>query len=341
MSESTIVCPFCPLHCDDVSVSSPPDCSILQHELPRVIRDGESHRVGEQTATQEQAEVAAKQHEDAADRVTVIARQATLGQARVMARCGFAIRMEATATQVALQNAIARCGTITATLADVKQHADAMWVLGEVTTATPRLMSMISSPIQHTLIQHTPKPNADTVADFAVAVRKNEFLTEARYVAIIVAPHAFDGGQAGPAMELLVETVIEMNSASGVNSQRANPRRAVLLSLDPLASLRSTQAWSTNERLKIATPDDFRRSTTIRLGSPSPDSHRADIQIGGIDPGNSLAGIYFPAAQAGIHHADAVIRGDGTVTLPLAKITDSRHPSIAGWFAAKQTESRP
>ena len=234
MSESTIVCPFCPLHCDDVSVSSPPDCSILQHELPRVIRDGESHRVGEQTATQEQAEVAAKQHEDAADRVTVIARQATLGQARVMARCGFAIRMEATATQVALQNAIARCGTITATLADVKQHADAMWGAGGGDDGDPAfdVDDLIPDPT-HADPATRPKPNADTVADFAVAVRKNEFLTEARYVAIIVAPHAFDGGQAGPAMELLVETVIEMNSASGVNSQRANPRRAVLLSLDP------------------------------------------------------------------------------------------------------------
>ena len=307
------------------TLSSSTQCAILNEQLPLALAD-QAPRVQDKTVSIDEAERQAKTLVASDKRNVFIVQRSSIGQAKAIAQSGLAVRVETTASQISLQQAIARCGTITATLGDVKQHADVLVLIGDSQETTPRLNQLIDA--SNKAVHHDKNPNANSVADFAHAVRQGNHLAGDKYVAIIVAPDAFDRGQAGPAIELLVETVIWMN-----NAKRAKPQRAVLLSLDPLASLRSTMAWNTNKRLQPATPFDFESGTTIRMGCPQPHQHRADIQIGGADRGRKLASIFLPASTPGIHHTDAVVRGDGTVTLPLAKIADANFPTTDQWIA--------
>jgi hypothetical protein len=96
------------------------------------------------------------------------------------------------------------------------------------------------------------------------------------------------------------------------------------VTLDPAATLRSVCLWTNNTIPGSASfQNDSEQYFDIRLGSPlNRQSHPADWQIGGVDPGASLAKVFSPASQAGIDHASMMIRGDGSVSLPLVRKRD-------------------
>ncbi|KAA1259659.1 hypothetical protein LF1_21940 [Rubripirellula obstinata] len=329
-----IVCPFCPLHCDDVQISEPPKCSILESELARLNFGSVQARVGNQSRTLDEAWVAAKAIISKSEKVLLLVRSATLGQAKAIAGSRVTVATETTPTLIAVSKAIARCGTVTATLADIKQHADAIVVLGDIDSSVPRLMKnggIGFQPVKTTSQAgsrcHLPKPDADSIAKLATDIRQGKLFAGDAYIAFILVSNAFDASQADVAVELLIKTVIWMNSAD-----RPTHQRAVLLSLDPLASLRCTSAWTDGKRLSEVKESDFDHAT-IRIGKPTANQPAADIQIGGTDPGPKQAKVYLPASTPGIDHIDAVIRGDSTVTLPLGKIQASTTPSVADWIA--------
>jgi hypothetical protein len=334
MSIPEIVCPFCPLHCDDVRIDSPPECLILESELVR-LRSGTVHaRVGEQGCTADEALAAAKSSISKSNQGTLLVRSATIGQAKAMAYSGFAIAIETTPALLAVSKAIARCGTITATLADIKQHADAVVILGDIDSSVPRLMEKIDAGTQtvetesqDASVCQISKPDADSIANLATEIRHGNRFAGCAYVAFVLDSNVLDASEAEVAIELLIETIIWMNSAG-----RPKQQRAVFLSLDPLASLRCTSAWTDGKRLVAVKQSDFDQAT-IRTGESELASSPVDIQIGGSDPGPALARIYLPASTSGIHHIDAVIRGDGTVTLPLAAIQETDLASVADWIA--------
>lgn len=320
MNDPGIVCPFCPLHCDDVSIAGPLDCSILRKEVDRLQAEAPLPRVGSDTVTVENAMAAARACLSDAGPATLLVSSATISQAKAIVESGFLVAIESSETSVAVQKATARCGTITATLADIKQHADQIVLLGNVEQTIPRLMEQLGDP---SCVESSPTPNADSIAEMATAIRQGNLFADRSYVAFLLDSTALNANDADAAVELLIETILWMNSAG-----REKRQRAVLVSLDPLASLRCVSAWSDGKRLPVSTPSDF-NGRTIRLGEPGTDHHSANIQIGRIDPGSELAGIYLPASTPGIHHIDSVIRGDGTVTLPLGKVQKSNSLSAA------------
>ena len=326
MNSTKIVCPFCPLHCDDVSIESPPNCWILKEALARIEADTCIARICDAQVTLEQAEQVAKQRVKESSLVMLSVRSATLGQAKAIVKSGWRVSMQSSPTARAVQRTIARCGVVAATLADVKQHADAIVVLGDIDKSVPRLVQKLGSSATIDVLD-ADELSANAIAELSASIREGRRYTDNTYVAFILDIEAFAKEDADPVVELLIETIIWMNS-----SAREKAQRAVLVTLDPLASLRCVSAWSNDQRLLVT--DDFENAgLTIQLGELPSDRAPVGIQIGGSDPGPSRAEVYLPASTAGIHHADAVIRGDSTVTLPLEKLQVSSVPSVADWIA--------
>ena len=322
--ELEFVCPFCPLHCDDVSIESPPDCKILEEALARIEAGDCVARIGDQRTEIKQAERAARKQIEESEQVVLSVRSATLGQAKAIINSGWLIHAQVTSATVAVQKTVERCGVVAATLGDVKQHADAIVVLGNIDETIPRLIEKLDRSAKFNTIDRL---GANAIADLATDVRQGRKFASSAYVAFLLDVEAFDADQAGPISELLIETIIWMNSP-----KRELGQRAVLIVLDPLASLRCVSAWS-GDQILVTTKDWDSTSVTLRIGEPNAGCEPADIQIGGTDPGPERAAMYLPASTSGVHHADAVIRGDSTVTLPLRKIQASTAPSVADWIS--------
>lgn len=329
LSVQPIVCPFCPLHCDDVRFDDPPDCSILRNKMGRWKSLPLVARIGREAVSIEKAKQAAATRIANGTPVTMVTRGATIGQSKAMVRSGFAIAVETRLSLAATAGAFVRCGTSTATLADVKQHADHVVVLGDISQSIPRLLEKLGTAIP---IHRIDQPNAGAVAELAASIRQGKTFAEQKYVAFFLGDWCVDANETNHAIELLHRTVLWMNSPG-----HDVVRRAVLVALDPLASLRCVHAWTRGNELQVA--EGLRgNATTIRVGTTIQGDFAADIHVGDADPGPNLAEIFLPASTAGIHHVDAVIRGDGTVTLPLgttaanSESIESGLPSIADWI---------
>ncbi|TWU54425.1 hypothetical protein Poly51_31440 [Rubripirellula tenax] len=304
MNPLAIVCPFCPLHCDDLLVDKDGElnvaCSIASQAFAAAV---EPNPIAREAVMPPPSGV-----------VRLAASQVSLSEARDLAgllRTGrIELTVDETPTQAALRAAIARDGNISATLGDVRKHANVVWSVGDCTASMPRIWERVGcDPVIVDAI------GANELADLVYEIDSGatqvdtlgNALKSAKYLAVIVSPSAFRSGEETVTAELLVRAVLRWNQAS---------RRAVLVSLDPAAMLRSVAGWHTNLRLPRTTgPVD------VRMGTPITGAYPAELQIGGIDPGTPLAASYVPAAVAGVHFADAIIRGDATVTLPLDKIT--------------------
>uniref|UniRef100_UPI0011B64B74 hypothetical protein n=1 Tax=Rubripirellula reticaptiva TaxID=2528013 RepID=UPI0011B64B74 len=221
--------------------------------------------------------------------------------------------VDQTPTMAAMRSTIARDGNISATLGDVKKHADVVWAIGSPETEMPRIWERLEcEPVSDATV------GANELADRIFAVRNNstsigpdaQSIASAKYLAIVIGSSAFLPGEEIATAELLVKWVIDRNRETKSGSQRA-----VLLAIDPAATLRSVVGWQTNERLKPTSgPVD------LRIGDANSATYPAKLQIGGIDPGTELAESYVVAPIPGIDFDDAVIRGDGTVTLPLEAV---------------------
>jgi hypothetical protein len=320
-SAQPIVCPFCPLHCDDVRINDPPDCSILRNKMGHWKSLPLVARIGREAVTIKKAQQDAVIRIANGKPVTLVTRGATLGQAKSMVRSGFEIAVQTSLSLAATANALIRCGTSTATLADVKQHADHVIILGDINQTIPRLLEKLgtASPI-HCIAP----PNAATVAELAASIRQGNVLAEQKYVAFLLGDLGVDANETSHAIELLHQTVLWMNRPG-----HDFIRRAVLVALDPLASLRCVHAWTYGNDLQIA-EDSRGNATTIRVGTTIHGDFPAHIHVGDADPGPNLAEIFLPASTAGIHHVDAVIRGDGTVTLPLGTTARNSEPIEMG-----------
>jgi hypothetical protein len=331
VTDLEIVCPFCPLHCDDVNLNSLADCEILKRHgaiLEDGNRSGSIARIREQSVTLAEALAAARQQIRDSESVKLLVSSATMGQAKAMIETGFPIVDGGTATMNAVQSAMARSGVITATLAEAKQHADAIVLIGNVESSVPRLMEKLGTSAE---LFRVESPDAASIADLSMAIRHGQKFADKAYVAFLLGNESFNVNEAEVSVELLIELVVGMNAV-----KRKFNKRAVFISLDPLASLRSMSFLTNGKRLISAHQDAQKRSDSdtlmISVGGPSQPNAAIGIQIGGIDHGPEFANVFLPASQAGIHHMDAVIRGDGTVTLPLSKVRKSVMPTIAVWL---------
>lgn len=185
----------------------------------------------------------------------------------------------------------------------------------------------------------------------------SELLDAANYVAVVVAPTALDSF--GP-LGAEVEAATLLASVAMLNKER----RAVLLSIDPSHSFRQAALWragfsgpvlwhqgvpgllergqfdafwespgTTRLRIECSPDAGFASSgCSGREGKKHGESAPASIVLsveGASEAAVHNAAVFLPIAAPGIDLPDAVVRGDGTVTLPLKPVRSSQEPSLA------------
>ncbi|TWT52520.1 hypothetical protein Pla22_01440 [Rubripirellula amarantea] len=341
-----IVCPFCPLNCDDVGIADgqllDSRCSKLSKEFAAAVSDEVVARIDNDSVAIGQAEQAALNLLESQDGVSVTVRSATLQLSKTLSRLAIKATtyVDGSPTSLAYQNVVRRTGVISATLADVRLHADLIVMLGQPDVTMPRFREKIERSNEDVNVVSLRDPNAGYIAELASCLIHGQDskddsvaslstqIKSAKYIAFVVGPDAFNNDEALPSIEMLVDVVLKLNQVTQDRSQRA-----VLLSMNPVATLACVHGWNTNRTVCVAVADqNVPNEVTVRIGSPSDDSGCSDIQLGGQDLGVGFAGIYLPSSTAGLHFSDAVIRGDGTVTLPLRPSLSSPLPTPSDWL---------
>ncbi|MCM2371298.1 formylmethanofuran dehydrogenase [Aporhodopirellula aestuarii] len=325
-SDQTFVCPLCPLHCDDVQISKTGEwiadgCSLVSEFGPQLI------------APMDRGEIDVD-----VTKLTRPIRGVTTGVDLATARQlsdwhhggKIDLTIESDPSIQALIEVISRDGIVSATLADVATHADLVWMIGDVEKTWPRLLAKLrrkSANGGKNGVMRFGSCSADALAEFAAATESASRLAgqttakascptqkidrwhSAQYAAIIVGPGAFKAG----------EETISATMLCRIARLRNQNTRCVLLTLDAAATLRSVCLWKTNESPASVEDQLTNAAFDVRLGSPRcSDSRPAALQIGGVDPGPRLAKAYRASSIAGLHRRGMVIRGDGSVSLPLS-----------------------
>ncbi|WDQ18480.1 hypothetical protein [Rhodopirellula sp. P2] len=326
MSEpSGVVCPLCPLHCDDVMVNS--DGSVQANGCE--IAESAGSLVTQVARTDEAmlARIAARKQP-----IRVITSGVDLVAARQLVQWQsdgvIEVEIESDPSIQAIGTVTRRDGIVAATLSEVVTHADLVWLIGEVDPAWPRLEEKLrfeSARSGATIDKRQVKRWERWTADFAGRMHHAiehpdeteaglEFQTwsqcfrDSSYAAIVIGPGAFDAEEA------------EMTAAmvARITRRRNESARCVCVTLDPAATLRSVHAWQTNESLNaVSVDDEIDSAPVIRLvgiGHQTSVDRSVDLQIGGRDPGVENAKAFMPASP---WMNSMVIRGDGSVTLPL------------------------
>ncbi|TWT68240.1 hypothetical protein [Crateriforma conspicua] len=237
------------------------------------------------------------------------------------------------ATYAAISDATVRDGVIRATLGDVAAHADVIWALGDLDSIYPRWRVRCGISVQDsqsddekTLLPYDGPVDASTMADVARRVREIRrgerdgqtdtvhcgdwirTIAGSQYLAVCVAPDAFATTDADLTAVMLLRLIRFLNEST----------RAVLVTLDAAATLDWMSLTMTNRATR--TSDHDGDAVDIRLVGHSvrTDWQRpAKLQIGGIDPGPTLAKQFQPASLGGLHGDATVIRGDSSVALGL------------------------
>lgn len=351
-----LVCPFCPLNCDDVLVRD--DGSAERESAERGCRTASLGfrdaanpslpRIGDQTASWH--DVVQRFRDGITPGVAISVE--TVGSDLTAAK--LLLRMQAdgllhlstfmTPTERALAGAAVRDGVIRVTLADVKRHADVIWLIGGTGFDVSHLLGRIvrqKSPLPVVIQQDVI--SADQLAQIAAAFHApveptveptdglddelSAQLAKSNYLAVIVAADGFEAGSEDLAATMLGRLI----------RQRNQNRRAALLTLDAHATLNSVALWSTNQSITSAVDSAQAPSQTrVRLVSASgqavasqyPSDPPVMLQLGGLDPGPAQAASYIPTRIPGAHQAGVVIRGDSSVTLPLQARFASDLPAI-------------
>ncbi|MEM9828182.1 MAG: hypothetical protein AAF958_16440 [Planctomycetota bacterium] len=198
-----------------------------------------------------------------------------------------------------LMKSLIRESLVSATLGDVRQHADHVWLVGDIEAAFPRLGRWISPKAKIHKIKRLSESDLVRIANPRVDPLGS-------YLSILIGPGALgdDPNDSAVLAEMLLSRVRRHNA-----SERS---RVTLTWIDPIVSAASVYGWMTNRRLLTN-----RGEANIRIGSPVPGSLPVVMQLGGVDGGVQYSKGFLPAEIAGVNHDDVVTRGDGTITLPV------------------------
>ncbi len=332
---SEIVCPLCPLHCDDIGIDEDGlleanGCPIAERVSPATI------------SSPDRGEISIPDNRQSP--IRVVTRGVDLRSSRRLSRWQAAGQIDLTiesepSIEAILQTA-SRDGMVSATLADVATHADLVWMIGRVDQAWPRLTEKLrlrETGLLATQVQRFEQFTADDLSRFAAAISTwqdrggslgdstiaSEMAKEvnawmsSQYSAILIGPGAFVNGEESLSATTLMRLVRLRNAKV----------RSVLLTLDAAATLRSVCLWSSNTSPEVTTGHCGDSAFDVRIGSATDsNSAVAKVQIGGVDPGTEQAGAYRAGSIAGLHRPGMVIRGDGSVSLPLGAPVRSKLP---------------
>ena len=353
MKSAKSVCPFCALHCDDLQVDNAGEvdvqCSIARRSYP-VAMNPPQPRVGNENVSYSDATAQARLSIKNGPPV-VLTSFTSLAAAKRLEEyhADGLIRwvFEESASRNSIRRAISRDGMIGATLADVRRHADCVWVLGnrdnQVLPRMGELGEQLSTGATQILWPHGARPHA--IGDLLDAIRQKEpppdpetaeiyrCIRMTNYFAVICCDDAFDEVEADAASSLLIELISYLNASDREGAASERSRRAVLVTFDSAQTSRCVALWRRNEGIRRHERQSDGDSPLIRIGDSFGDASPVAVQVGGRDPGSQKAAVYIPVATEGIHRADMVVRGDGAVTLPLGQIAESELPTASEWLS--------
>jgi hypothetical protein len=356
MTQRRFVCPFCPLHCDDLdSEAMSAECSLLANRLGDAVEHDSRSSVSDETAMK-----TARQWVAEAESVAVTGSAVDLETARAV--CRFlrltgAVWANFGHDGAAYREAFSRDGMILTTLGDAAAAHQHVILIGDPAESWPRLTQRLAGVTEVYRWQRTDRladrlaevrmrlrgvapsrsadgpavqdPGAVVDADLAHTVNTCQTATS---VVFVVAPGAVDADDARLFWKTLGGMLGELNRRI----------RCTLLRFDDSATMRNVAAWTGQTRTppvmestssaydlvvhlvpwdeSSVDPPGFLASTSryIRIGISSPDSQAP--------PG---AVCQLNTSTPGIGRPGVVIRGDGSVTLPLGAIAKTRLASPA------------
>ena len=345
MSAMTIVCPFCPLHCDDVNADAlsvgQTGCGVADSRVNLVRGASSSLDVSGDLDT-------CRSWVAEASRIVISGYVIDLETSRAIsefaAKTGAAVDVASTNPTAA--KLFAREGGFFTTLGELTSADVSVLVIGDPATHWPRIeerLRHVKAIVRWPDSSALPKRAAalrlhaaerflepSTVDDELAAAL--QLVSEATYLVVLVAP----------LQESISRSPVVWSSLLGLVRERNKLSRAAILSFDPSITVRSVIA-ARNDPTPFAIPAD---ETSLRIEF-SPFGERVfksagrQIIIGLANQPLHANQVLLPAGVPGMHHAGIVIRGDGSVTLPLqASSNETASPTPAGQLRSLACEVR-
>jgi hypothetical protein len=347
MSEAW-VCPFCPLHCEDVAFGDDllprVPCDRLGVAMKSLARP--RHRINGDFVDWSTIARWVRQ-QSFGDPIAIRASTSTLAQSKTLLRWHkenrIRLTIDRTDVESAMMSVMSRDAMITATLGDVRSHADFVWILGNLSSdpngqAFPRLNRWIS---ESATVIHGAAIEPESVQKITSEVLRQRpshdavasAMLKSKYIAVIVGPGALASEEQSSVVtaELINDLVCRLNSQTIVG----RTRRAVIVLLKSNSTLDTVSLWQTNSKpipsseASIVWGTSSIQGTSSTHSTPTGDLSPVRLQIGGVDPGADLAYAFVATQIAGVDYADVTVRGDSSVTLPLAVLGEKQSGQFA------------
>ncbi len=345
MSDELVVCPFCPLNCDNIPIrwmqTATTGCAQADARIKSVI----SRRA---EPTSDAAIATSRQWVSAAKQITIGGTVADIETSRVVSDfvrdVGAQVHVQRTNPSAGVL--FSSDGGFITTWGEVAAQGAAVWVIGDVKRRWPKVDESLSQA--KSIVRWS---ESNRLGDQIAAVRQRlkmlstdasamtlergedecvsavlRLIADAKYLVVLVAP----------LHESISRSLVTWSSLSGLVRDLNKATRAAVLTFDPSITLRSVMAsrlnpptmqWPTRtDSLRIVfTPwaDDETDSLWLNeAGQTETITKTITIGVGdfGADTDDHPRRLHLAAGTPGFDHRGVVIRGDGSVALPLQQV---------------------
>jgi len=320
---TSVVCPCCPLHCDDIDAASlrsgATGCSVADARLATIR--------SESLATVDDGIIEkCRQWISEASAITLTGHVIDLETSRAIADV---VRQTNATTNFDggnpwMRETITREGGFFSTLGELKQRGRVLMVIGDVVRHWPRLTSILQDAKR---IAHWKDDEqlASKLASLRLMVTKRFGATDITDPTVIdvaerIAPLESLIILVAPLEESVSRSPVIYSSLLGLVRDLNQVKRASILTFDHSLTVRSVLATRDESRaLPFATPAASLCIHFAPFGESKSKSlpGQKTIVIGSGDAVFHKNEISLPASVPGYHHRAIVIRGDGSVTLPI------------------------
>lgn len=359
MTDRPFVCPFCPLHCDDLSVKELAGrCELFARRFAAVQRDSADDDAYERSLA------IAGQWVSQAKTIVVTGTIVDLETARAV--CDFVTQTNASLhvgskASDGYSEAFSRDGMFSITLGDAASPHQHVVMIGDCGKRLPRLKERLSGARTVYLWQSTENL-VDRLARLRLVLKRPDIAQlgedadllytlklcqkESAVVFVVNVGELLDGDQR-PFWSTMQGLLSELNRRI----------RASVLRFEDSMTLRSVAAWTSDgphpSATAIQVPADLEICFLPWLPDDSAAAHAlppvqrritigcVDAQAGYAIPADGVPeSVCFTAAMPGIDSKGIVIRGDGSVTLPLCPTKDNDLPTGSTTLARILASSR-